>query len=96
MRIGIGYDVHKLVKNRRLILSGVEIPHVTGLAGHSDADVLTHSVMSAILGAMASGSLGDHFPDTDPAYKDIRSIDLLERVRIMMEEGGFTVGNLDT
>ncbi len=94
-RIGIGYDVHRLVKDRKLILGGVRIDHPTGLLGHSDADVLTHAVMSAILGAMALGSLGDHFPDTDPEYKDIKSIDLLERVRIMMEESGYIVENLD-
>jgi 2-C-methyl-D-erythritol 2,4-cyclodiphosphate synthase len=96
MRVGTGFDVHRLVKGRKLILGGVEIRHETGLLGHSDADVLTHAVMSSILGAMAAGSLGDHFPDTDPAYKDIRSIDLLERVRIMMEEGGYSLANLDT
>jgi 2-C-methyl-D-erythritol 2,4-cyclodiphosphate synthase len=94
-RIGIGYDVHKLVEGRKLVLGGVKIAHPTGLLGHSDADVLTHAVMSSLLGAMAAGSLGDHFPDTDPAYKDISSIDLLERVRIMMEEGGYSLGNLD-
>lgn len=94
-RVGIGYDVHRLVTSRKLILGGEQIKHPTGLLGHSDADVLTHSVMSAILGAMAEGSLGDHFPDTDPAYKDISSIDLLERVRIMMEEKGYSLGNLD-
>ncbi len=96
MRVGIGYDVHKLVKDRKLVLGGVIIPFEKGLLGHSDADVLTHAVMSAILGAMAAGSLGEHFPDTDPQYKNIRSIDLLERVRILMEEGGYVLGNLDT
>jgi 2-C-methyl-D-erythritol 2,4-cyclodiphosphate synthase len=94
-KVGIGYDVHRLVSGRKLILGGVKIAHPTGLLGHSDADVLTHAVMSALLGAMAVGSLGDHFSDTDPRYKDISSIDLLERVRIMMEEKGYTVGNLD-
>jgi len=95
-RIGIGYDVHRLVEKRKLILGGEKIKHEKGLLGHSDADVLTHAVMSAILGAMAAGSLGDHFPDTDPQYKDIKSIDLLERVRILMEEGGYLLENLDT
>jgi 2-C-methyl-D-erythritol 2,4-cyclodiphosphate synthase len=94
-RVGIGYDVHKLVEGRRLILGGLKIEHTTGLLGHSDADVLTHAAMSSILGAMAAGSLGDHFPDNDPRYKDIKSIDLLERVRILMEEKGFALGNLD-
>ena len=95
-RVGIGFDVHRLVKDRKLVLGGEKIDFEKGLLGHSDADVLTHAVMSAILGAMAAGSLGDHFPDTDPQYKDIRSIDLLERVRIMMEEGGYALENLDT
>jgi 2-C-methyl-D-erythritol 2,4-cyclodiphosphate synthase len=95
-RVGIGYDVHRLVDDRRLIIGGERIVHPTGLLGHSDADVLTHAVMSAILGAMAAGSLGDHFPDTDPQYKDISSMDLLERVRILMEEGGYQLQNLDT
>ena len=95
-RVGIGYDVHRLVEGRRLVLGGVEIPHEKGLLGHSDADVLTHAAMSALLGAMAAGSLGDHFPDTDPQYENIRSIDLLERVRIMMEESGYVLSNLDT
>jgi len=95
-RVGVGYDVHKLVKDRRLILGGVKIDYPKGLLGHSDADVLTHAVMSAILGAMAAGSLGDHFPDDDPSYKDISSLDLLERVRIMMEEEGYNVENVDS
>jgi len=95
-RVGIGYDVHKLVKGRKLILGGEKIDHPTGLLGHSDADVLTHAIMSALLGAMAAGSLGDHFPDNDPQYKDIKSIDLLERVRIIMEECGYILENLDS
>lgn len=95
IRVGIGFDVHRLVKGRKLILAGLEIDFPKGLLGHSDADVIAHSVMSAILGAMAQGSLGDHFPDTDPEYKDARSIDLLERVRILMEEQGYSVGNID-
>ena len=95
LRAGIGFDVHRLIEGRKLILGGVEIPHTRGLLGHSDADVLTHAVMSSLLGAMALGSLGDHFPDNDPAYKDISSIDLLERVRILMEENGYELGNVD-
>ncbi len=95
-RTGIGYDVHKLARGRKLILGGVRIKHGKGLLGHSDADVLTHAVMSALLGAMAAGSLGDHFPDDDPQYKDISSMDLLERVRILMEEGGYVTENIDT
>lgn len=95
-RIGIGFDVHRLVDDRDLILGGEKIDHPTGLLGHSDADVLTHAIMSAILGAMALGSLGDHFPDSDPQFKDIRSIDLLERVRILMEESGYVTENVDS
>lgn len=95
-KVGIGFDAHRLVEGRPLILGGERIPYEKGLLGHSDADVLTHAVMSALLGAMSAGSLGDHFPDTDPQYKNIRSIDLLERVRIMMEEGGYVLLNLDT
>ena len=94
-RVGIGYDVHRLVEGRKLVLGGVKIAHPTGLLGHSDADVLTHAVMSALLGAMSAGSLGDHFPDSDPQYKNISSIDLLDRVRIVMEEGGWEPENVD-
>ena len=78
MRVGIGYDVHKLVENRKLILGGVEIEHDKGLLGHSDADVLVHAIMDAILGALALGDIGKHFPDTDPKYKGADSIKLLE------------------
>jgi len=95
-RTGIGYDVHRLEKGRKLILGGERISHPTGLLGHSDADVLTHAIMSAILGAMSADSLGDHFPDDDPQYKDINSIDLLERVRIIMEEKGWDIENVDS
>ena len=95
-RTGIGYDVHRLVEGRKLILGGEKIDHPTGLLGHSDADVLTHAIMSSILGAMSAGSLGDHFPDTDPQFKGIKSIDLLERVRILMEEGGWDIENIDS
>jgi len=95
-RTGIGYDVHKLVKDRKLILGGERIEHPTGLLGHSDADVLTHAIMSALLGAISAGSLGDHFPDNDPQYKNISSLDLLERVRIIMEEKGWEIENVDS
>lgn len=96
MRIGIGYDVHKLVANRKLILGGIEVPHEIGLDGHSDADVLVHAIMDSILGALSLGDIGKHFPDTDNAYKDIYSIDLLEKVRESMEERGYMIGNIDS
>ena len=80
MRIGQGYDVHKLVEGRKLILGGVEIPYEKGLLGHSDADVLVHAVMDALLGAAALGDIGQHFPDTDPEYEGISSIELLKKV----------------
>lgn len=95
MKIGIGYDVHQLVENRKLILGGVEIPHKTGLLGHSDADVLVHAVMDSILGALALGDIGKHFPDTDMAYKDINSMELLERVYYIMKTKGYEIGNVD-
>lgn len=95
MRIGHGYDVHRLVEERRLILGGVEVPHELGLLGHSDADVLTHAVMDALLGAAGLWDIGHAFPDTDDAYKDISSLILLERVREMLAAQGFRVGNID-
>lgn len=95
MRIGIGYDVHRLVPERKLILGGVEIPHSMGLLGHSDADVLTHALMDALLGAIGCGDIGKLFPDTDAAYKDIRSILLLERVMEKVAEEGYQIGNVD-
>ncbi len=95
MRIGFGYDVHKLTEGRKLILGGVEIPHIMGLLGHSDADVLVHSVMDAMLGALALGDIGKHFPDTDGAYKDIDSMVLLKKVKALIAEKGFEVGNID-
>lgn len=94
-RIGHGYDVHKLVEGRHLILGGVEIPHTLGLLGHSDADVLVHAVMDALIGAMALGDIGKHFPDNDNAYLDISSLKLLERVRALLDERGYTVSNID-
>lgn len=96
MRIGFGYDSHRLVEGRRLILGGVEIPHDRGLSGHSDADVLIHAICDAILGALAAGDIGRHFPDTDPAYQDIDSLKLLEHVRILGEQRGYGVHNIDT
>ena len=95
MRIGMGYDVHKLVENRPLIIGGVEIPYHLGLLGHSDADVLLHAVMDALLGAAALGDIGKHFPDTDEAYKGISSMVLLEKVGELLEEKMFLIDNID-
>lgn len=95
MRIGQGYDVHKLVEGRSLILGGVTVPYEKGLLGHSDADVLVHAVMDALLGAAALGDIGQHFPDTDPAYKGISSIELLKRVGELLEEKGYVIENID-
>lgn len=95
MRIGHGYDVHRLVEGRKLILGGQEIDHYYGLLGHSDADVLTHAVMDALLGAAGSWDIGHAFPDTDPAYEGISSLTLLERVMTMLDEKGFRVVNVD-
>lgn len=94
-RIGIGYDVHALIEGRKLILGGVDIPHETGLKGHSDADVLLHSVTDALLGASALGDIGKHFPDTDPDHKDADSIELLKQVLRLIQEKGYRVGNVD-
>ena len=95
LRIGHGYDVHRLTEGRRLILGGVEVPYEKGLLGHSDADVLTHAVMDALLGAAALGDIGKLFPDTDAAYAGISSILLLERVAERLREAGYVVVNLD-
>lgn len=95
MRIGYGYDVHQLVAGRKLILGGVEIPHSLGLLGHSDADVLAHAIMDAMLGALALGDIGKHFPDTDHAYKGADSIKLLEQVTAICSEKGYVLGNVD-
>lgn len=95
MRIGMGYDVHRLVEGRALILGGVEIPYEKGLLGHSDADVLLHAIMDALLGAAALGDIGKHFPDTDPAYKGISSMKLLEHVGKLLEENLFYIENID-
>jgi 2-C-methyl-D-erythritol 2,4-cyclodiphosphate synthase len=96
VRIGFGYDSHRLAEGRKLVLGGVEIPHDRGLSGHSDADVLIHAVCDAILGALAAGDIGRHFPDTDPAYKDMSSLKLLERVRILGEKKEYSVHNIDS
>lgn len=95
MRIGHGYDVHKLVEGRPLILGGVTIPYELGLLGHSDADVLLHSVMDALLGAAGLGDIGRHFPDTDPAYKGADSMELLKEVGMKIAASGYRVGNVD-
>ena len=95
MRIGHGYDVHRLVECRDLILGGVQIPYEKGLLGHSDADVLTHAVMDALLGAAGLGDIGKHFPDTDPAYKGANSLALLEIVGRLIKEKGYFVSNVD-
>ena len=95
MRIGMGYDVHKLAENRKFIMGGVEIPHEKGLLGHSDADVVVHAIMDALLGAAALGDIGKHFPDTDDKYKGISSIELLKHVGQLLEEKLYVIGNID-
>ena len=95
MRVGMGYDVHRLTEDRDLILGGVKIPWEKGLLGHSDADVLIHAIMDALLGAAALGDIGQHFPDTDPAYEGISSVKLLEHVAALLDEKGYGVGNID-
>ena len=95
MRVGIGYDVHRLVENRRLILGGVQIPFAQGLLGHSDADVLTHAICDAILGAAGLGDIGVHFPDTDAAYADINSLVLLKQVKVLVDQD-YAVQNVDS
>lgn len=95
MRVGIGYDVHRLVENRKLILGGVEVEHSLGLEGHSDADVLVHAIMDALLGAAALGDIGKHFPDTDAAYKGISSMKLLAYVAELLQQQGYVVENID-
>ncbi len=95
MRIGHGYDVHRLVQGRKCIIGAVDIPHETGLDGHSDADVLIHAVMDALLGALALGDIGKHFPDTDPRYKGADSMALLRHVASLIAEEGWRLGNLD-
>jgi len=95
MRIGQGYDVHRLVEGRKLILGGVDVPHTVGLLGHSDADVLLHAISDAILGAIGEGDIGRHFPDTDPAFKGADSIKLLEHVMGLADAKGYRIGNVD-
>ena len=95
MRVGMGYDVHKLVEGRDLILGGVKVPHTLGLLGHSDADVLLHAIMDALLGAAALGDIGKHFPDTDPAYSGISSMILAGKAAELLGENGYSVGNID-
>lgn len=95
MRVGLGYDVHKLVEDRPLIIGGVNIPHEKGLLGHSDADVLVHAVMDSVLGALALGDIGKHFPDTDEKYKGADSIKLLEFVYNLISEKNYCIGNID-
>ena len=96
MRVGIGYDLHRLVPNRKLILGGVKIPHTLGLLGHSDADVLTHAIIDAMLGAVALGDIGSHFPDTDPANEGINSLILLQKAKAKVENLGYRVQNVDS
>ena len=95
LRIGHGYDVHKLVEGRKLILGGIEVPHTLGLLGHSDADVLTHAIMDSILGAAALGDIGQHFPDNDDRYLGADSTELLRHVMELIREKGYRIGNLD-
>jgi 2-C-methyl-D-erythritol 2,4-cyclodiphosphate synthase len=95
MRVGLGYDVHRLVENRKLILGGVEIPFEKGLLGHSDADVLLHAIMDSLLGACALGDIGSHFPDTDNTFKGISSILLLEQTGKLLSKAGYAINNID-
>jgi 2-C-methyl-D-erythritol 2,4-cyclodiphosphate synthase len=94
-RIGTGYDIHRLVEGRRLVLGGIEIPFEKGLLGHSDSDVLTHAVCDALLGAASLGDIGRHFPDSDPRFRDASSLDLLARVAVLVADAGFRAANLD-
>ena len=95
MRVGIGFDVHRLVRGRPLVLGGVEVPFEMGLEGHSDADVVTHAIIDAMLGAVGAGDLGQHFPDTDPKFKGISSIDLLREAVVILSERGHRLSNID-
>ena len=96
MRIGTGYDVHKLAEGRKLIIGGVDIPYEKGLLGHSDADVLIHAIMDALLGAAALGDIGLHFPDSDKEYEGISSVELLKKVRRLLLEKGYAISNVDS
>ncbi len=95
-RIGFGYDVHRLVEDRRLVLGGIEIPWDLGLLGHSDADVLVHAIMDGILGALGRGDIGRHFPDSDPAFKDKDSLLMLQDVMLMVKDDGYAINNIDS
>lgn len=95
MKIGMGYDIHRLVEERKLFLAGVEIPYVKGLLGYSDGDVVLHAISDAMLGALALGDIGMHFPNTDPQYKDIPSREILKKTALMMADRNFGIGNLD-
>jgi len=95
-RIGIGYDIHRLVEDRKLFIGGIEIPYIKGLLGHSDGDALIHAICDALLGAMAEGDIGEHFPDTDPKYHNISSIELLKIVAGLTKNKGFVINNVDT
>lgn len=95
-RIGIGYDIHRLIEGRKLFIGGVGIPYIHGLLGHSDGDVLLHAICDALLGALAEGDLGQHFPDTDPKYHNISSIELLKIVDNLIKDKGFIISNIDT
>ncbi len=95
MRVGLGYDVHRLVERRDLIIGGVHIPYKTGLLGHSDADVLVHAIMDALLGAASLGDIGKHFPDTSEEFNGISSLDLLEKVAVLLKKHEYTIGNID-
>jgi 2-C-methyl-D-erythritol 2,4-cyclodiphosphate synthase len=96
MRVGIGYDAHRLVAGRPLVIGGVTVPHATGLEGHSDADVLVHAIIDALLGAAALGTIGEHFPDDDPKYADVSSLELLAMTAALVEDHGRTIVNVDS
>ncbi len=95
MRIGLGYDIHSLVLERKLFIGGVEIPYIKGLLGHSDADVLLHAIIDALLGAISEGDIGEHFPDTDPKYHGISSTELLKKVLELVNKKGYSISNID-
>lgn len=95
-RIGIGYDIHRLVEGRALLLGGIEVPYIKGLLGHSDADVLIHAVCDALLGAMGGNDIGEHFPDTDPKFQGISSVELLKKVVAEVKASGYKISNVDT
>jgi len=96
MRIGIGYDIHRLVDEKKLFLGGVEIPYIKGLISHTDGDVVIHAIADAILGALALGDIGQHFPDSDPSYENMPSSNILQRVAIILDQKNFVIGNIDT